>query len=113
MMESVAKFTEGVDFDSFESNREKVLAVTQALTIIGEATKNLPPEVRRRHPDIPWKRMAGMRDRLIHGYRRVDLSIVWETATRLIPTLMPKVAKAIEEETCRESAKRSLTSWGR
>jgi len=54
-------------------------AVFRALEVIGEASKRVPEAVKQRHPHIPWKRLAGMRKRLIHGYFGVDLEIVWQT----------------------------------
>ncbi len=103
-MRLAIQFTEGMDLEEFTCDVRTVYAVVRALEIVGEATKNVPPEVRERHPDVPWRRMAGMRDRLIHGYPQVDLAIVWETVTRLMPELLPKVSRALEEETSREEA---------
>jgi uncharacterized protein with HEPN domain len=62
-------------------------AVMRQLEIIGEATKNLSAEFRGAHPTVPWKDIAGMRDRLIHGYMAVDLAAVWDTATKDVPEL--------------------------
>ena len=53
----------------------------RALELVGEATKRVPQEIRDRAPGVPWAAMAGTRDRLIHGYREVDASLVWRTAT--------------------------------
>lgn len=63
------------------ANRKTLYAVVRALEIVGEAAKPVPREVRARVPEVPWAAMAGMRDRLIHGYREVDTALVWRTAT--------------------------------
>ncbi len=67
---------EGISYSRFETDFRINFAVVRALEIIGEAAKPLPDDLRRRYPDIPWKGMAGMRDRIIHGYDNVDLQIV-------------------------------------
>lgn len=63
------------------ANRKTLYAVVRALEIVGEATKQIPREIRDQAPAVPWIAMAGMRDRLIHGYRQVDVNLVWQTAT--------------------------------
>jgi len=63
------------------------------LLVIGEAVKKLSPEFRQGSPEIPWERIAGMRDRLIHAYDRVDWKIVWETVTLQLPTLIDFLEK--------------------
>lgn len=97
-MEKAQQFIAGMGLDTFSKDAKTHFAVFRALEIIGEATKQIPPAVRRRHPSLPWKRMAGMRDRLIHGYFGVDLEIVWETATRLVPELKPQIVAVLEAE---------------
>lgn len=67
--------------------------VRNIIEVIGEATKNLSDELCERHPAVPWRAMAGMRDRLIHGYFGVDYEIVWEVATRKAPQLIEKISK--------------------
>lgn len=66
-------------------------AVIRQLEIMGEATKRLSQEVRSRYPDIPWKRMAGLRDVLVHDYFGVDLDMVWQIAQTYLPKLKPEV----------------------
>lgn len=63
------------------ADRKTLYAVIRALEIVGEAAKRVPQEIRDRAPRVPWVAMSGMRDRLIHGYREVDASLVWRTAT--------------------------------
>ncbi|ASJ00224.1 HepT-like ribonuclease domain-containing protein [Thermococcus gorgonarius] len=77
-IEKIKRYTEGMEFEDFEDEKT-VDAVICNLEIIGEAVKNLPEEFKEMHPDVPWKEIAGMRDRLIHAYFGVDLSIVWYT----------------------------------
>jgi len=62
-------------------------------------------KVRRKYPKVPWTRMAGMLDRLIHGYFGIDLKIVWETVTRFIPELKPHIAHVLEVENPKGEAK--------
>ncbi len=72
-------------------------AVTRALEIMGEAAKRLPMEIREKYPEIPWKDMAGMRDRIIHGYDKVDLQIVWDTVKKEIPHLKPLIRQVLKD----------------
>ncbi|MBM3131283.1 MAG: DUF86 domain-containing protein [Chloroflexi bacterium] len=98
MMNKIEKFTRDIDFDTFVQDDKTYLAVVQALEIIGEASKHISPDLRKRYPRVPWKRMAGMRDKLIHVYFGTDAKIVWETATGLIPALKPQVAQVLDAE---------------
>ncbi len=79
-------FVAGIDFEAFQTNDEKVFAVTRALEIIGEASKKIPASVRKRYPEVPWAAMAGMRDKLAHDYFGVNLRRLWETV-RMISLL--------------------------
>jgi uncharacterized protein with HEPN domain len=81
----VHRFIEGFDFASFASDEKTVFAVVRALEIIGEAAKHIPQHVRDAHPEIPWRSMAGIRDKLIHDNTSVNLSVVWKTVTSDIP----------------------------
>ena len=76
-------------------------AFVRSLEIIGEATKNIPEDLRQRYADIEWRSIAGMRDRLIHGYFGVDYDIVWNAVTNKIPGLRVRIEEIIERESGR------------
>src|SRR5882724_2059882 len=76
----VARFVQDVDWAAFHSNDEKCSAVYGQLIILGEACTRLSLEVRAQHPDLPWRQIIGMRNRIIHGYDEVNWEIVWEVA---------------------------------
>lgn len=86
--------------DGFKSDRKTVFAVVRAFEVMGEATKNVPAQFRRRHPGIPWREMAGMRDKVIHGYFGVDLDVLWKTAKEDVPSVKEdiRVLLAAREE---------------
>lgn len=71
--------------------------IVRRIEIIGEAVKNLPDDLKRDHPEIPWRDMAGMRDIVIHQYFGVDLEIVWQVTTKDLPELKAKIRKIQEE----------------
>lgn len=102
-MNQVERIVAGITFDEFILNEEKVLAATKAVENIGEAVKRIPSDVTRRHPEMDWKGMAGMRDKLAHGYFQVNLPKLWETATERIPFDKPLVAAALEQELARRA----------
>lgn len=97
-MESVEKFVEDLSFEAFKEDDKTASAVVRKFEIIGEATKHIPVELQRKYPDIPWKEMAGMRDRLIHFYFGVDYQLVWKTIKQRIPEAKSLIKKILETE---------------
>jgi len=96
-MDKAELLLEGITYEQFEADFRINFAVVRALEIVGEAAKRLPPDLRREYPDIPWKVMAGMRDRIVHGYDVVDLQIVWDVVKRDIPQVKPQVQKILAD----------------
>ena len=96
-MVAAQSFVEGMGFDAFVADDKTASAVVRKLEIIGEATKNVPDPIRQKYPHVPWRDMAGMRDRIIHAYFDVNYSIVWNILKNRIPTLQPIIAQILEE----------------
>ena len=92
----VEDFTIGMQFEDFVKDKKTINAVVRSLEVIGEATKKIPDSLRVKHSKIPWKRMAGMRDKLIHEYFGVDLEIVWEVINNELPPVKPLIQKVLE-----------------
>jgi len=74
-----------------------VLALTRLIEVVGEAAKNVSPNLRERHSDVPWKLMAGTRDRLIHGYDRVDVDVLWDIIKVDLPPLIATLQATVDE----------------
>ncbi len=81
------KFVEGMKYEDFVKDDKTVFAVIRALEIIGEAVKNIPIGVRNKYPFIPWRELAGIRDKLIHQYFGVKLDVIWKAVKEEIPPL--------------------------
>lgn len=96
-IESIEKFTKGFTFDDFEKDEKTIFAVIRALEIIGEAVNKLPVSVKNKYKEIPWKKVAGMRNKLIHEYFGVDIKIVWKTIKKDIPDLKNKILEILKE----------------
>ncbi|MEN3185655.1 MAG: DUF86 domain-containing protein [Atribacterota bacterium] len=95
-MERAEKYLAGFTLDAFLNDSKTSDAVLRCIEVIGEASKNIPQEVRQKYPSIPWRDMAGMRDKIIHGYFQVDLESVWLVVRDDIPVLKPLLQKVLE-----------------
>ncbi len=94
-MTSIEEFVEGLSLDKVREDDKTSSAVIRKFEIIGEATRHVPDNLKEKYPDIPWKRMAGMRDRLIHAYFGVDYRLVWEAIKIDIPELRPRLQEVL------------------
>jgi len=95
-IDKVERYTHGLTFEVFKDNDMAIDAVLRNLEVIGEASKSIPPEVREGYPDIPWKRMIGLRNIVIHEYFGIDVSIIWEIVTRNLPQTKPLITQMLK-----------------
>jgi uncharacterized protein with HEPN domain len=96
-MEAAEEFVSNWTFEEFTGDRKTQFAVIRALEIIGEATKNIPYETREKYPSVPWKDLAGIRDKLIHSYFGVNLEVVWLSVKEGIPEAKQNIKCILDE----------------
>jgi uncharacterized protein with HEPN domain len=92
----IGRFVANVDHATFYADEEKHWAVASQLLLIGEAVRRLSEGFRDSHPSIPWRQIAGMRDRLIHQYDKINWSLVWTTATVEIAVLLSVLGPLVD-----------------
>jgi len=91
------EFVKDYTFEDFKNDKKTIYAVIRAIEVIGEAAKKIPGSIRSKYPDIPWKDMAGMRDKLIHEYFGVDVEVLWKTVQQDLPTLKVLISDVMKE----------------
>lgn len=96
-MNDIETFIAGISFEKFLDDKKTINAVIRSLEVIGEAAKNIPENIKNKHPEVPWKKMAGMRDKLIHEYSGIDESIVWKVAKDELPPIKSFIEKILVE----------------
>lgn len=82
----IEKYTGDFNFEMFKENELVIDAVIRNLTVIGEASKHIPKNIREEYSNLPWKRIVGLRNIATHGYFKIDLKIIWEIIKKNIPS---------------------------
>jgi len=95
-MQDAEDFVQGLSYDQFKVDKKTFNAVLRAVEVVGEATKHIPADIREKYPAVPWKEMAGMRDKVSHFYFGVDPEVVWNVVKDRIPTLKPIIEKILQ-----------------
>jgi len=94
----ILRFTEGLSYEDFLADEVIYDATLRNLTVIGEAVKAVPSEMRERYPDIEWRRIAGFRDIVVHAYFGIDNETVWDIVRSRVPVLLERIEEILEEE---------------
>ena len=92
------EFTDGLSYSEFVEDRRSQLAVLKLVEIVGEAASRLSAETKERSPDMPWREVVGMRNRLAHAYFAIDLRVVWETVKSDFPVLITQLEPLVPPE---------------
>jgi uncharacterized protein with HEPN domain len=95
--EKVVEYTSSISRAEFDEDEMRQFALIRLIEVIGEASKQISAESRDSHPEIEWRSIAGMRDRLIHGYDNVNLDVLWKTCTENVPPLIAKLERVLRQ----------------
>jgi uncharacterized protein with HEPN domain len=101
-IKNIEEDTGGISFEEFSADRRRRDAVIRNFQVIGEAIKNLPPELRERYPDTEWKNIAGFRDVLTHVYFGIKQTILWDNAKNEMPVLKKEIRYILRHEEARK-----------
>lgn len=91
-------YTQEMDFESFSQDSKTMAATAFVLGQIGELAKEISPELEADYPQIPWRGMRGMRNRIVHDYENVDLNMLWDVTANDLPEVLAQIASLLEKQ---------------
>ncbi len=100
MLDAIAEnlqYTAGMSFEQLGSDPKTLKAVVWNVTMIGEAARHIPADLEAAHPEVPWAKIRGMRNHIVHGYDVIDWEIVWTVVHQDLPPLVPALEKILKE----------------
>lgn len=92
-------YTDGINYEQFGDDQKTLKAIVWNLTIIGEAARHIPSDVELNYPEVPWAKMRGMRNHIVHAYNNIDLEIVWLVVRNELPPLVAVLQQVFDETT--------------
>lgn len=96
-IQKIEDFVGNISFEEFVEDDKTSSACIRKLEIVGEASKNIPQDLKEKYPHLPWREMAGMRDKIVHFYFGVDYEIVWKVIKERLPEIKTEMSRIIEE----------------
>lgn len=97
-IELIEKYVQDIEFDTFKKDRKTTDAVVRNFEIIGEASKYIPDDIKKEYPDVDWKGVVGLRNRIVHHYFGISLTIVWSITKDELPTLKKQIKHILEKD---------------
>jgi len=97
-IELIESYVANMDIENFKNDRKTIDAVVRNFEIIGEASRNIPDEIKNKYQNVDWKGMIGLRNRIAHGYFGINLTIIWEILKQELPLLKEKMKQIFEKE---------------
>lgn len=92
----IEKYTRGASFEKFSHDEKSIDAIARNILTIGEAADHIPKEIKEKNPDVVWKEIKGMRNKIVHEYFGVDVEILWKTVQEDIPVFKKQIAKLLK-----------------
>lgn len=95
--QSASEFVENVSFEMLKNDKKTAFAIVRALEVIGEASNRIPEEIKEKYPNIPWHKIRGLRNKIVHNYDQIDYTIIWNILQNEIPKLINQVEEIFDE----------------
>jgi uncharacterized protein with HEPN domain len=97
-IDDIENFVDSMTYEQFVKDKKTLNAVVRSIEIIGEASKKLPESIKKKHNELPWREITGMRDKLIHAYFGIDTETIWKAVKENIPTMRKSIQKMLKDQ---------------